>query len=220
MELIPPLLTGSGSFKLTEFHLFNLCRSLPAARHADVVQFVLENVVGNYKASTGMNRQLFLEDFPKMYMFLKKSSNDVCFSAFESFFSKNVMLKNYKDNDRDGYKVILFDLLSEKNYSIAKEMALAIKASKADPHDLQMQSLSQVLVTRQMHATLNGMDCRVANDNSESGRDSDSNEKSEDEQQDSEQNKILPLFAALEQSKIDLAISLRFGEEHCPPDKL
>jgi len=193
---------------------------LPAARHADVVQFVLENVVGNYKASTGMNRQLFLEDFPKMYMFLKKSSNDVCFSAFESFFSKNVMLKNYKDNDRDGYKVILFDLLSEKNYSIAKEMALAIKASKADPHDLQMQSLSQVLVTRQMHATLNGMDCRVANDNSESGRDSDSNEKSEDEQQDSEQNKILPLFAALEQSKIDLAISLRFGEEHCPPDKL
>ena len=85
-----------------------------------------------------MNRQLFLEDFPKMYMFLKKNSNNVCFSVFESFFSKSVMLKNYKDNDREGYKVILFDLISEKNYNIAKEMALAIKASQADPHDIQM----------------------------------------------------------------------------------
>lgn len=198
LELIPLLVTDSSSFKLTEFQLFNLCRSLPTARHASVVKFVLEKVVDNYKSLTGMNRQLFLEDFPKMYMFLKKNSNAVCFTIFEDFFSKNVMLKNFKDNDQEGFKVLLFDLISQKNYAIAEEIAQAIKASKHDPQDPRIQSLREILVTRQVHATLNGVDYRNSNDNSDSGRDSDSNEKSEDEEQDSEQNKILPLFAALE----------------------
>ena len=108
------------------------------------------------------------------------------------------MLKNFKDNDQEGYKVLLFDLISSKNYTIAKEIAQAIKASKDDPRDPRTQSLGEVLVTRQVHATLNGVDYRNPNNNSDSGRDSDSNEKSDDEEQDSEQNKILPLFAALE----------------------
>ena len=42
---------GSGEdrpFKLTHYHLFNLCRSLPLQQHSDVLKFVLAVILEDY----------------------------------------------------------------------------------------------------------------------------------------------------------------------------
>lgn len=101
------------------------------------------------------------------------------------------MLKNYRENDPEAFKVLLFDLISQKNYAAASDLAKAIKTEGFD-----MELLSSVLVTRQVHGTFNGEKYTFADDYT--SQDNSNSEKSEEEEEDSEQYKILPLFAALE----------------------
>lgn len=127
-------------------------------------------------------KDYLLNQFGKMYLYLKLYSNDVCFSVFEDFFGANIMLTHYLENEYS--EKIMFDLIQTHKYELATEIATKIKymaESELDGeklHNSNCYKWTVILCTRQVAGTTLGQNYSDMNqlNNSESESSNDGSE--------------------------------------------
>lgn len=229
LELIPRIIDPPGtSFRPTLYQLFNLCRSLPAEVHSQQVGHFVRKVLDSYPTDLADHKEAFLRDFGHLFLFLKQYSNDVCFDQFEQYFGPGRMLGVYLEHEPRAER-ILFDFIHSRKYDLAKAVALAIKAaprtSKEGDKDDLLRTWAQTLCIRQISGTATGQNYQDEKEYSNRGHSDDSDASNHSDADEArverfKNNQILPMFAALEHSRLELAIALSVTEDICPDEYL
>jgi len=155
IQLIPKLYTKASSFQFQQednydhFLLFNLCRFMPSQESSEAISFMLEGIFfGEDKMQL-----LSSERYPTLFLFLKQYSNEVCYQAFDKFFGKNEIVKQFLKCYTNPNR-ILFDFIQSRNFGLIKDIVEFIhetaKLSEEEKEKHHFYEWSQILSSRQL----------------------------------------------------------------------